>query len=84
MTRQRKPPTTLRQDAGDWGQQRHEILVHQPVGISAPAVRERVARLQEAGVKSAYRLEVDPARDRTPARGLGPHQAWPRPTPQDR
>ena len=31
------------------------------VGMSAPAVRERVLRLEEAGVIAGYRLEVDPA-----------------------
>ncbi|WP_298014528.1 Lrp/AsnC family transcriptional regulator [uncultured Castellaniella sp.] len=30
------------------------------VGMSAPAVRERVLRLEEAGVIRGYRLEVDP------------------------
>ena len=30
------------------------------VGMSAPAVRERVSRLQEAGVIRGYRLDVDP------------------------
>jgi Lrp/AsnC family transcriptional regulator, leucine-responsive regulatory protein len=30
------------------------------VGMSAPAVRERVQRLEEAGVIRGYRLEVDP------------------------
>ncbi|MDQ3538936.1 MAG: Lrp/AsnC family transcriptional regulator [Actinomycetota bacterium] len=40
------------------------------VGMSAPAVRERVARLEEAGVIRGYRLDVDPA-----ALGL-PVAAW--------
>jgi Lrp/AsnC family leucine-responsive transcriptional regulator len=40
------------------------------VGMSAPAVRERVARLEEAGVIRGYRLEIDPA-----AIGL-PVAAW--------
>ena len=40
------------------------------VGMSAPAVRERVARLEEAGVIRGYRLDVDPA-----AIGL-PVAAW--------
>jgi Lrp/AsnC family transcriptional regulator, leucine-responsive regulatory protein len=40
------------------------------VGMSAPAVRERVARLEEAGVIRGYRLDVDPA-----ALGL-PVTAW--------
>ncbi len=31
------------------------------VGMSAPAVRERVLRLEEAGVIVGYRLELDPA-----------------------
>ncbi|WP_249147182.1 Lrp/AsnC family transcriptional regulator [Bradyrhizobium jicamae] len=30
------------------------------VGMSAPAVRERVLRLEEAGVIRGYRLELDP------------------------
>jgi Lrp/AsnC family leucine-responsive transcriptional regulator len=30
------------------------------VGMSSPAVRERVQRLEEAGVISGYRLELDP------------------------
>lgn len=40
------------------------------VGMSAPAVRERIARLEQAGVIRGYRLEVDPA-----ALGL-PVAAW--------
>jgi Lrp/AsnC family leucine-responsive transcriptional regulator len=40
------------------------------VGMSAPAVRERVARLEDAGVIRGYRLEIDPA-----AIGL-PVAAW--------
>ena len=40
------------------------------VGMSAPAVRERVRRLEEAGVIRGYRLDVDPA-----AVGL-PIAAW--------
>ena len=40
------------------------------VGMSAPAVRERVARLEQAGVIRGYRLELDPA-----ALGL-PVAAW--------
>jgi Lrp/AsnC family transcriptional regulator, leucine-responsive regulatory protein len=31
------------------------------VGMSAPAVRERLHRLEEAGVVAGYRLELDPA-----------------------
>jgi Lrp/AsnC family transcriptional regulator, leucine-responsive regulatory protein len=31
------------------------------VGMSAPAVRERVLRLEEAGVIAGYRLQLDPA-----------------------
>ncbi len=34
------------------------------IGMSAPAVRERIQRLEEAGVIKAYRLEID-------ARALG-------------
>ena len=30
------------------------------VGMSAPAVRERVQRLEEAGVIRGYRLEIEP------------------------
>ena len=40
------------------------------VGMSAPAVRERVARLEEAGIIRGYRLDVDPT-----AIGL-PVAAW--------
>jgi Lrp/AsnC family leucine-responsive transcriptional regulator len=45
------------------------------IGMSAPAVRERVARLEEAGVIRGYRLDVDPA-----AIGL-PVSAWVRVRP---
>jgi Lrp/AsnC family leucine-responsive transcriptional regulator len=31
------------------------------VGMSAPAVRERVLRLEEAGIIRGYRLDMDPA-----------------------
>jgi Lrp/AsnC family transcriptional regulator, leucine-responsive regulatory protein len=31
------------------------------VGLSAPSVRERLQRLEEAGVIRGYRLEIDPA-----------------------
>ncbi len=31
------------------------------MGMSAPAVRERVLRLEESGIISGYRLELDPA-----------------------
>jgi Lrp/AsnC family leucine-responsive transcriptional regulator len=40
------------------------------IGMSAPAVRERVTRLEEAGVIRGYRLDIDPA-----AIGL-PITAW--------
>ena len=40
------------------------------LGVSAPTVRERVARLEESGVIRGYRLELDPA-----ALGL-PVAAW--------
>lgn len=40
------------------------------VGMSAPAVRERIARLEETGVIRGYRVDVDPA-----ALGL-PVAAW--------
>ncbi|MCA2215956.1 Lrp/AsnC family transcriptional regulator [Jidongwangia harbinensis] len=45
------------------------------VGMSAPAVRERVSRLEEAGVIRGYRLDIDPA-----AIGL-PVAAWVRVRP---
>ena len=45
------------------------------VGMSAPAVRERIARLEETGVIRGYRLDVDPA-----ALGL-PVTAWVRVRP---
>ena len=45
------------------------------VGMSAPAVRDRVARLEETGVIRGYRLDVDPA-----AVGL-PVAAWVRVRP---
>ncbi len=45
------------------------------VGMSAPAVRERVARLEQAGVIRGYRLDIDPA-----ALGL-PVAAWVRVKP---
>jgi Lrp/AsnC family leucine-responsive transcriptional regulator len=45
------------------------------VGMSAPSVRERVARLERAGVILGYRLDVDPA-----AVGL-PVAAWVRVRP---
>jgi Lrp/AsnC family leucine-responsive transcriptional regulator len=44
--------------------------VARAVGTSAPAVRERIVRLEEAGVIRGYRLDVDPA-----AIGL-PVAAW--------
>jgi Lrp/AsnC family leucine-responsive transcriptional regulator len=40
------------------------------LGVSAPTVRERLARLEESGVIRGYRLEIDPA-----ALGL-PIGAW--------
>ena len=30
------------------------------IGMSAPAVRERVQRLEEAGIIRGYRLDIDP------------------------
>ncbi len=45
------------------------------IGMSAPAVRERIARLEQAGVIRGYRLDVDPA-----ALGL-PVAAWVRVRP---
>jgi Lrp/AsnC family leucine-responsive transcriptional regulator len=49
----RHPRTVNRQ--GGW----YELA--RRVGMSAPAVRERVLRLEEAGVIRGYRLELDPA-----------------------
>lgn len=48
------------------------------VGMSAPAVSVRVARLEEAGVIRGYRLDVDPA-----ALGM-PVTAWVRVRPEPR
>lgn len=48
------------------------------VGMSAPAVRERIARLENAGVIRGYRIDVDPA-----AVGL-PIAAWVRISPGPR
>lgn len=45
------------------------------IGMSAPAVRERVAKLEETGVIRGYRLDIDPA-----AVGL-PVTAWVRVAP---
>jgi Lrp/AsnC family leucine-responsive transcriptional regulator len=45
------------------------------IGMSAPAVRERVNRLEEAGVIRGYRVDIDPA-----ALGL-PVTAWVRVRP---
>ena len=45
------------------------------LGMSAPAVRERLARLEEAGVIRGYRVDIDPA-----ALGL-PVAAWVRVRP---
>lgn len=45
------------------------------VGMSAPAVRERITRLEQAGVIRGYRLDIDPA-----AIGL-PVTAWVRVRP---
>ena len=39
------------------------------VNLSAPAVGERVQRLEESGVITGYSAVVDPARDRLPDRG---------------
>lgn len=36
-------------------------LLARQVGMSAPAVRERLLRLEEAGVIRGYRLDLDPA-----------------------
>jgi Lrp/AsnC family transcriptional regulator, leucine-responsive regulatory protein len=46
------------------------VEVGRRVGLSAPAVRERVSRMEESGVIRGYRLDVDPA-----ALGL-PVAAW--------
>lgn len=45
------------------------------IGMSAPAVRERVTKLEETGVIRGYRLDIDPA-----AIGL-PVAAWVRVAP---
>jgi Lrp/AsnC family leucine-responsive transcriptional regulator len=51
--------TILRALAADPRQSTAELA--RRVGMSAPAVRERVGRLERAGVIRGYRLEVDPA-----------------------
>ena len=66
MTSQRQRPL----DALDWRLLRelqHDARLSynalaQRVGLSAPAVAERVRRLEEAGVIVGYRAEVDPAK----------------------
>ncbi|HEV7651202.1 MAG TPA: Lrp/AsnC family transcriptional regulator [Actinophytocola sp.] len=60
--------TILRALADDPRQSTAELA--RAVGMSAPAVRERVGRLERAGVIRGYRLDVDPA-----ALGL-PVTAW--------
>lgn len=40
------------------------------VGLSSPAVAERVRRLEDAGVISAYRAEIDPAKVGLPVTAL--------------
>ena len=40
------------------------------VGLSAPAVAERVRRMEDAGVIAAYRAEVDPAKIGLPVMAL--------------
>jgi len=60
--------TILRALADDPRQRTAELA--RRVGMSAPAVRERVGRLERAGVIRGYRLDVDPA-----AIGL-PVTAW--------
>jgi Lrp/AsnC family leucine-responsive transcriptional regulator len=60
--------TILRALADDPRQSTAELA--RRVGMSAPAVRERVGRLERAGVIRGYRLDVDPA-----ALGL-PVTAW--------
>ncbi|MGH3880191.1 MAG: Lrp/AsnC family transcriptional regulator [Actinophytocola sp.] len=60
--------TILRALADDPRQSTAELA--RTVGMSAPAVRERVGRLERAGVIRGYRLDVDPA-----AIGL-PVTAW--------
>ena len=54
------------------------------VGMSAPAVRERVARLEEAGVIRGYRLDVDPAAIGLPVAGVGAGPARAGPAAEDR
>ena len=65
--------TILRALADDPRQSTAELA--RRVGMSAPAVRERVGRLEQAGVIRGYRLDVDPA-----ALGL-PVTAWVRISP---
>ena len=48
------------------------------VGLSAPAVAERVQRLERAGVITGYRAEIDPRRRRLPRRRHRPHPPLPR------
>ena len=60
--------TILRALADDPRQPTAELA--RRVGLSAPAVRERVGRLERAGVIRGYRLDIDPA-----AIGL-PVTAW--------
>jgi Lrp/AsnC family transcriptional regulator, leucine-responsive regulatory protein len=46
------------------------VALGRQVGMSAPAVRDRITRLEEAGVIRGYRVDIDPA-----AMGL-PVAAW--------
>jgi Lrp/AsnC family transcriptional regulator, leucine-responsive regulatory protein len=90
MTASRAPrittgPTDRRSSLDETNQRILTLLCEDPrqstaalaraVGLSAPSVRERVARLEETGVIRGYRLDVDPA-----ALGL-PVTAWVRVRP---
>ena len=52
------------------------------VGLSAPAVAERLGRLERDGVIAGYRVEVDPARARLHARRGAAHAPGAAPDPR--
>ncbi len=54
------------------------------VGMSPPAVTERVQRLEQAGVILGYRLEVDPAPLGLPVTAFVPNTARTGPAAEDR
>jgi Lrp/AsnC family leucine-responsive transcriptional regulator len=83
-----RPPDGVRNDGGALDAVNRRILalltenaristseLARRVGMSAPAVRERVARLEQTGVIRGYRVDIDPA-----ALGL-PVAAWVRVRP---